>query len=79
VVDVRVRRKHIGSHSRRGFLIGAAAGAGVGAGIAASDSGDPELGLVGAGALFGGVYGLGVGTVVGILAPRSPDVIFHVD
>lgn len=80
VTDIRVRRKHIGTHSRRGFLIGAAVGAGLGAVIGAScESGCEVLPMTGVGALFGGVWGLEFGTVVGILAPRSPDVIYHVD
>lgn len=79
MVDVRVRRKHVGSHVRRGLLIGAAIGAGLGAAIGASDEFDEPLPMMGAGALFGGVYGLGIGTVVGVLSPSSPDVIYHVD
>jgi hypothetical protein len=78
VADVRVRRNHVGTHSRRGFLIGAAIGAGIGVAIGASSSED-TLPLMGFGALGGGVWGLEIGTVIGILAPRSPDVIYHVD
>ena len=78
VADIRVNRKHVGTHSRRGFLIGAAIGAGIGAAIGASSSED-TLPLMGFGALGGGVWGLEIGTVIGIVAPRSPDVIYHVD
>lgn len=82
IADLRVSRKHVGTHSRRGFLIGAAIGAGVGAAAAAScDSrADCSVPLVAfLGALGGGVWGLEIGTIVGIVAPRSPDVIYHVD
>jgi hypothetical protein len=79
VVDIRVRRKHVGTHVRRGLLIGAAIGAGLGAAASASDELDEPLPMTGVGALFGSVYGLGIGTVVGALAPSSPDVVYHVD
>lgn len=79
VADVRVRRKHIGTHSRRGLLLGAAIGAAIGALYGASSEYDDALPLAGFGAVVGGVYGLEFGTVAGILSPRSDDVIYHVD
>jgi hypothetical protein len=34
---------------------------------------------MGVGAMFGGVYGVGLGAFAGALAPASPDVIYHAD
>ena len=50
-----------------------------GAAIGASDEFDEPLPMMGVGALFGTVYGLGIGTVVGVLSPSSPNVVHHVD
>jgi hypothetical protein len=83
VVELTVVRKHIGQHARRGLLIGAAAGAMVGA-IGASTCGpDTEPGycnvggMAAAGILLGGLAGLEYGTIIGIIIPRSPDVIYR--
>jgi hypothetical protein len=85
VADVSVRRKHVGTHSLRGLLIGAGIGAAVGGAGAASCDPTGEKGycnvptMAGAGAVVGGVFGLEIGFVVGLVAPPSPDVIYHAD
>jgi hypothetical protein len=83
VMEVSILKKHIGQHAKRGLLIGAAAGALVG-GIGASTCGpDTEPGycnvggMTAAGALLGGLMGLEYGTIIGIIVPRSPDVIYR--
>ena len=69
VADVRVMRKHVGTHSRRGFLIGAGAGALF---AASCESDCPVAGLAALGALGGGVYGLEFGAIVGLLPHAAP-------
>jgi hypothetical protein len=83
VEELTVVRKHIGQHAKRGLLIGAAAGAMVGA-IGASTCGpDTEPGycnvggMAAAGILLGGLAGLEYGTIIGVIVPRSPDVIYR--
>jgi hypothetical protein len=83
VVELSVVRKHIGRHAKRGLLIGAAAGALVG-GIGASTCGpgtEPAYcnvgGMAAAGVLIGGLTGLEYGTIIGIIVPRSPDIIYR--
>jgi len=81
VVEISVLAKHVGRHTWRGALIGAIVGATVaGAGAASCRPGSECYsvpGLAAAGALIGGVYGTGIGAIVGAVAPRSPNVIYR--
>jgi hypothetical protein len=83
VVEISVLRKHVGSHARRGALIGAAVGAIV-LGVSAAScrpGSEPAYcnvpGMAAVGALGGGVVGLEYGFIVGVIVPRSPDVIYR--
>jgi hypothetical protein len=83
VVEVSVLAKHIGEHARRGVLIGGVAGATILGLLATSCSphGEPGYcnvaGMAVMGAVMGGVMGLEYGTIVGLVAPRSPNVIYR--
>jgi hypothetical protein len=80
LVEVSVNRKHLGDHMRRGLVIGAIAGALGGIGLARCEPG-AECWSASQRAVLGavaGVYvGFPVGTVIGLIAPRSPDVIYR--
>ncbi len=75
VREVSVPRKHVGSHTRRGALIGAAAGAVM---LTACGS---YCGPAAARAAFGAAVGVAAGafygSIVGLAVPRSPDVIYQ--
>jgi hypothetical protein len=83
VVEVSVLAKHIGEHARRGVLIGAIAGATVAGLIATSCRSGSEPGYCNVaamamlGAVGGGLAGLEYGAIIGIITPRSPNVIYH--
>lgn len=82
VAEISVPAKHIGRHARRGFLVGGIVGAlfsfagltVAGCGSASSSECFGEVVLVVAG--FGGL-GAGMGTLVGSVVPRRPDVIYR--
>lgn len=78
VAEVSVIRKHIGRHAGRGMVIGAIIGAvAMGAGsFSCADCGSAG-GWVAGGALIGAMVGLKYGTVVGVIAPRSPDLVYR--
>jgi hypothetical protein len=82
VVEVRILRKHVGRHARRGLVIGATGGAVVGAIGAASCDARSEPGycnvggMAAVGAILGGLLGLEYGTIVGIIVPRSWDPVY---
>lgn len=83
VIEVGVMGKHVWRHSRRGLLIGAGAGAVVGAitALGCDPKGEADYcnvgGMAGFFAIGGGGIGLELGTVIGAIAPRTPDVIYR--
>jgi hypothetical protein len=78
VAEVSVIRKHVGQHARRGAVIGAIVGTVVMAAGSTScnDCGSPA-GWIVVGALGGALAGLEYGTIVGLIVPRSPDLIYR--
>jgi hypothetical protein len=80
VIEVGVMGKHVARHARRGVLIGAAVGA-VFMTVAAATCSDTEdcnaagFALLGAGG--GALVGVEIGTIVGAIAPRLPDVVYR--
>jgi hypothetical protein len=78
VAEVSVVRKHVGQHARRGAVIGAIIGTVVLAAgsTSCSDCGSPG-GWILAGALGGALAGLEYGTIIGLIVPRSPDLIYR--
>jgi hypothetical protein len=81
VVEVGVIAKHVGEHVRRGALIGAVAGGLLVAISAASCGGSGECynpaGMAVTGAVAGAAVGVEFGAIVGLIAPRSPDLIYQ--
>lgn len=80
VVEVSVMAKHVGSHARRGALIGAVGGAllmGIGAATCSSQECDQPLAWAGLGAFGGAIVGLEWGTLVGLFVPRSPNLVYR--
>jgi len=83
VVEVGVMGKHVWRHSKRGLLIGAGAGAVFGAltAVGCDPNGEADYcnvgGMAALYAIGGSAVGLEVGTIVGAIAPRSPDVIYR--
>ena len=79
--ELFVNRKHLGDHMRRGLVIGAIAGALGGAVLAHCEPGAELCWSASQRAVLGavaGVYvGFPLGTVIGLIAPRSPDVIYR--
>lgn len=82
VVEIGVMGKHVARHAKRGVLIGAAAGA-VFMTIAAATCSDKEdcnpAGFALLGAAGGALVGVEIGTIVGAIAPRKPDVVYRAD
>lgn len=80
VVEVGVMGKHVARHAKRGVLIGAAVGA-VFMTVAAASCSDEEdcnpAGFALLGAAGGALVGVEIGTIVGAIAPRLPDVIYR--
>jgi hypothetical protein len=82
VVEVRILQKHIGRHAKRGLVIGATGGAVVGAISAASCDARSEPaycdvgGMAAVGAIMGALVGLEYGTIIGIIVPRSWDLVY---
>jgi hypothetical protein len=83
VVEVGLMSKHVWRHSKRGLLIGAGVGAVVGAisALGCDPNGESDYcnvgGMAGFFAIGGGGIGLELGTIIGAIAPRTPDVVYR--
>jgi hypothetical protein len=79
LIELFVNKKHLGDHMRRGLVIGAIAGA-IGGALArcepVEECWSPSQRAV-LGAVAGVYVGFSLGTVIGLIAPRSPDVIYR--
>lgn len=82
VVEIRKQAtRHVGSHTRRGALIGAFAGGLLILAIAGSLEGSHDASeasaITGLGALIGGLTGTAIGAFVGISVPESADLVYR--
>jgi hypothetical protein len=80
VDELSVIKKHVGAHARRGVIIGAILGSTVVAGACAAASGcsvGDGLGGAALGGLLGGILGLEYGTIVGLIWPRTAELVYR--
>ncbi len=82
VLEIRKQpTRHVGSHTRRGALIGALAGGLLILAIAGSLEGSHDASeawaITGFGALIGGLTGTTIGAFVGISVPESADLVYR--
>jgi hypothetical protein len=82
VLEIRKQpTRHVGSHTRRGALIGALAGGLLILAIAGSVEGSHDASeawaITGFGALIGGLTGTTIGAFVGISVPESADLVYR--
>jgi hypothetical protein len=82
VVEIRKQpARHVGSHARRGALIGGLAGGLLIIVVAGSIEGSHDAaetwGVAGAGALVGGLTGTAIGAFIGISVPESADLVYR--